>query len=375
MQIWSTNSGWWQIFKYSGEHFCNIQQSNKCLDVLSGKDNEAQPVIVYNRHNGANQRWKVVYTDKAAVQSKGLDKDFGFDINRPFYIVSRLPTNRVIEYRGGHHLWIKQWVMNKRSQQWVFDETRTIKSVANKGHCMSIQSQGRSNTLRTEGPNSRWWQMFRYNNGNIVNEKGKVLDVHSGLDMENRQVIMWNKHNGVNQQWDIVYVDEQKPEPKKGEMSPKWGFIVERPFYIVSEMKKNRHLTQLPSPGHAIIKTPNGNKSQKFYFDQKSRSIVRVQDTRYSLMAKKNNDVGYGGRTVGPAVQFKYEKGYLINVQTNKVMDVSGGKDAEAQKVIMWNKHNGANQRWRIVYVDQFKEQNKGLIEEFGLFANRPFYI
>jgi len=41
----------------------------------------------------------------------------------------------------------------------------------------------------------------------------------------------------------------------------------------------------------------------------------------------------------------------------------------------MWNKHNGANQRWKIVYVDQFKEQTKGLIDEFGLFANRPFYI
>jgi hypothetical protein len=27
------------------------------------------------------------------------------------------------------------------------------------------------------------------------------------------------------------------------------------------------------------------------------------------------------------------------------------------------------------VYVDQFKEQTKGLIDEFGLFANRPFYI
>jgi outer membrane receptor for Fe3+-dicitrate len=74
-------------------------------------------------------------------------------------------------------------------------------------------------------------------------------------------------------------------------------------------------------------------------------------------------------------MQFKYEKGYLINVKTNKVFDVSGGKDAEAQKVHMWNRHNGANQRWRIVYVDQFKEQKKGLIEEFGLFANRPFYI
>jgi len=41
----------------------------------------------------------------------------------------------------------------------------------------------------------------------------------------------------------------------------------------------------------------------------------------------------------------------------------------------MSNKKDGAQYRWRIVYVDQFKEQNKGLIEDFGLFANRPFYI
>ena len=85
--------------------------------------------------------------------------------------------------------------------------------------------------------------MFRYKDGLIINEKGKVLDVASGKDNENRQVHVWNKHNGLNQQWDIVYVDEAKPEPKKGEMSPKWGFIVERPFYIVSELKANRHLT------------------------------------------------------------------------------------------------------------------------------------
>jgi len=85
--------------------------------------------------------------------------------------------------------------------------------------------------------------MFRYNYGMIVNEKGKVLEVHNGEDVENRHCIVWNKHGGISQQWDIVYVDEQKPEPKKGQMSPKWGFIVERPFYIVSEMKSNRHLT------------------------------------------------------------------------------------------------------------------------------------
>jgi hypothetical protein len=217
--------------------------------------------------------------------------------------------------------------------------------------------------------------MFRYKDGNIVNEKGKVLDVHSALDVENRQVIVWNKHNGLNQQWDIVYVDEQKPEPTKGQMSPKWGFIVERPFYIVSELKSNRHLTQLPSQRESIIKTPNGNKSQKFYFDQKTRTIKLVRNTGLSLESKGNNNLGYGGSRAIPQQQFKYEKGYLINVKTNKVFDVSGSKDVEATRVTMYNKHNGANQRWRIVYVEEFKEQHKGLIEEYGLYANRAFYI
>jgi len=125
--------------------------------------------------------------------------------------------------------------------------------------------------------------MFSYKNGLVTNEKGKVLEVHDGQDLENRQVIVWNKHGGDSQQWDILYVDEQKPEPKKGEMSPKWGFIVERPFYIVSELKSNRHLTQLASDRFSIIKTPNGNTSQKFYFDQRTRTIRLVRNTGYSL--------------------------------------------------------------------------------------------
>ena len=127
------------------------------MDVTGSKDDEGAKVGIAKKTASANQRWKVVYKDKSTTQTKGLDKEFGFSINRPFYIVSRLPTNRVLEYRGGHQLYIRQWVMNRRNQQWVFDETRTIRSVANKGHAISIQSQGRSSTIRTEGTNSRWW--------------------------------------------------------------------------------------------------------------------------------------------------------------------------------------------------------------------------
>lgn len=84
------------------------------MDVTSSKDEEGARVGIAKRTNNANQRWKVVYTDKSTKQTKGLDKDFGFEINRPFYIQSRLPTNRVLEYQSGQNLWIKQWVMNRR---------------------------------------------------------------------------------------------------------------------------------------------------------------------------------------------------------------------------------------------------------------------
>jgi hypothetical protein len=39
MQVWSTNSGWFQIFRYVGEQFINIQ-NKKALDVSGSRDVE-----------------------------------------------------------------------------------------------------------------------------------------------------------------------------------------------------------------------------------------------------------------------------------------------------------------------------------------------
>ena len=53
---------------------------------------------------------------------------------------------------------------------------------------------------------------------------------------------MWKKHNGLNQKWDIVYVKDMKPEPKKGEMNEDFGFKVEIPFHIVTKMASGRYI-------------------------------------------------------------------------------------------------------------------------------------
>jgi hypothetical protein len=99
-----------------------------------------------------------------------------------------------------------------------------------------------------------------------VNERGLVMDVHGGHDQENRNIIVWKRHKGLNQQWDIVYADDMEAEPKKGQLNKDFGFYVQRPFYIVSQMAQRRYLDAVDGR-NIVIKTPNSYKSQVWFFD------------------------------------------------------------------------------------------------------------
>jgi bacillopeptidase F (M6 metalloprotease family) len=158
MQIWSTNSGWFQIFKFEKSQFINWT-NNKVLDVTNSKDEEGNPVGVAENTGKNNQKWRVVYLDKAkAIETKGLNEEFGFHINRPFYIRSRLPMQRVIECHGANNVWLKRWRKNTTAQQWYFDEvSKTIKNNHWKSHSLDIQGNGASSNVRCTTTNSRWW--------------------------------------------------------------------------------------------------------------------------------------------------------------------------------------------------------------------------
>jgi hypothetical protein len=65
-----------------------------------------------------------------------------------------------------------------------------------------------------------------------------------------------------------------------------------------------------------------------------------------------------------------------VNIQNKKVLDVHGNKDKEGQKVIVWKRHNGSNQRWTITYTDKAtKEVTTGYSKEWGMHISRPFYL
>jgi len=98
------------------------------------------------------------------------------------------------------------------------------------------------------------------------------MDVHGGVDAENRNIIVWNKHGGLNQQWDIVYHDEATKDPVKGEYNEDFGLYVERPFNIVSELPTHKYLDIINSR-NIVIKTRNGRNTQEWYFHQASLTL------------------------------------------------------------------------------------------------------
>jgi dipeptidyl aminopeptidase/acylaminoacyl peptidase len=119
----------------------------------------------------------------------------------------------------------------------------------------------------------------------MVNEHGKVLDVSSNVDTENRNVIVYNKHGRINQQWDLIYADEYPDEPTKGQLNKEFNFYVERDFYIQSQLGSQRYLSVIDNK-NIVIKTPNGQKYQIWYFDQKTKTVkTRLNNKSFDIVS------------------------------------------------------------------------------------------
>jgi len=83
--------------------------------------------------------------------------------------------------------------------------------------------------------------------------------------------------------------DPVKP-PGKGELNVDFNLYVERPFYVISAVGENRYLDVID--GRDVnIKTPNEYDSQKWWFDQKSKTI------KNSMYEDKSLDITNGGRS------------------------------------------------------------------------------
>jgi len=90
-----------------------------------------------------------------------------------------------------------------------------------------------------------------------MNEKGWAASILNNQDIESKHITLNEKQDGrLAQQWDIMYADEWKGEPGKGELNEKYGLYVERPFHIISAMGEHRYI-DLISNRNMVLNTAN----------------------------------------------------------------------------------------------------------------------
>jgi len=109
------------------------------------------------------------------------------------------------------------------------------------------------------------------------------MEVYQNKDSENQNIVMSKSNGKMNQLWDIIYVDEWKGEPKKGELNEDFGFYVERPFHIVSMLPRRRYLQRVDGLGggrEIVIKQPNSYKDQVWWFDQNTLTIKNQKNNQ-----------------------------------------------------------------------------------------------
>jgi Fe2+ transport system protein FeoA len=188
------------MFRFQDDKLVNIK-SGYAID--SGKlDTEGARVSAQVKRNTPQQKWTILYVDQSKpMQKTGMNKEYGFFINRAFNIVSKLPMGRVLDVQAkGLGLVIRRRVLNDKSQSFYFDgSTKTILSTKHKGLAITIGGEGKSSVLSLAKNGARWFQMFKIKGDFITNEKGNVLDVQGGKDQENRIVQAYKLNKSVAQ--------------------------------------------------------------------------------------------------------------------------------------------------------------------------------
>jgi hypothetical protein len=187
LQLWHANGHWFQVFKFQSNYFVNVKDE-RVFTVEGAKDTEGQNVVVSKKNWAINQKWQIRYVDQAEdSKNSGLYTPYQIYLGRPFVIRSRLPMQRVLTVVGGRNLVIKTHDRADQNQVFFLDPaTKTIKSVGNKIKSIDIQNSGNSANLQVWKTNARWFQLFKYDNGAIINIKdGRAMDVSGNQDREN----------------------------------------------------------------------------------------------------------------------------------------------------------------------------------------------
>jgi hypothetical protein len=107
LQVYNSNGGWYQQFKFSQNYFKNAKDG-RVIEIAKQQDGEGANVGVGKLTYQLCQKWSVQYVDQAEdAKTTGLYVPYQIHLGRAFIIRSRMPMQRVLTVSGGRNLIVK----------------------------------------------------------------------------------------------------------------------------------------------------------------------------------------------------------------------------------------------------------------------------
>lgn len=212
--------------------------------------------------------------DEPKPPGKGeYNKEYGFYIERDFYIISSLGQGRYLDVVDVKNVVIKT-PNEYDSQKWWFDwKTKTIRNKMYKHKSLDITNGGATQDMQIWNTNGQWFQVFKYAQNYIFNGKdNRVLTVNGNNDAEGQDVIITKKTFQISQKWNIVYVDAAEDQKTSGIYKP-YEIHLGRPFVIRSRLPMQRVITVV-NGRNIVIRTHNrSDQNQIFFLDPGTKTI------------------------------------------------------------------------------------------------------
>jgi hypothetical protein len=153
------------MWRLKDKHYLTSEKG-KVFSVDGGLDNEQRNIVVEQRNDKVHQRWRVVYVDEYEEEpTKGqMNKKFGVRVDEDFYVISALgPTHRYLDAINNNpsDLVIKSRNI-RRTQVWYFHQKSLTFRTKYNNQSFNIKNSGKSDDMQIYYTNSKWFQIFRY---------------------------------------------------------------------------------------------------------------------------------------------------------------------------------------------------------------------
>jgi len=164
-----------------------------------------------------------------------------------------------------------------KTQNWIFhDDKRTIESLEFPEMSLAVHASGKNRHLTVGKTTNQWFQQFRYINGNIVNQRGLVLEVEGNQCREGQQVLVWKKHNGRNQRWLVKYGENNGSDLQTKGKDRYYGLVIDEPFYAWSKANSKLTIEVIGGKNLAVKPFERNKQSQQFFLDASTKTIKSV---------------------------------------------------------------------------------------------------